>query len=114
MSAPEISLLMPVHQGEATLPAALRCALGQATRRSYELVVVDDGSRDRSRALAEEAAARDPRVRVLARPHGGEAAALNTGWRAARGRYVGIVEADVELFPDWLERCAVVLDREPG
>src|SRR5205807_8738827 len=43
---------------------------------------------------------------------GGEASALNAGFRDAKGRYLAIVEADVELAPDWLETCFQVLDSD--
>lgn len=111
--SPEVSILMPAYAAAATLPRALACALGQRTTRTLEVLVVDDGSPDRTRAVAEEAARVDPRVRVLAQANGGEAKALNTGWREARGRYVAILEADVEAEPEWLETCLGVLEQEP-
>lgn len=104
---------MPAWSAEATLPRALACALAQRTGRPFEVLVVDDGSPDRTRAVAEALAARDPRVRVLTQENGGEAKALNTGWRAARGRFVAILEADVEADPEWLETCLAVLEAEP-
>lgn len=112
--APDVSILMPAWSAEETLPRALACALAQRTSRSLEVLVVDDGSPDRTRAVAEEVALRDPRVRVLTQTNGGEAKALNTGWREARGRYVAILEADVEAAPDWLETCLGVLEQEPA
>ena len=110
---PEVSILVPAWAAEDTLPRALERALGQRTARGLEVIVVDDGSPDRTRALADDAARRDPRVRVLTQENGGEAKALNTGWRAARGRFVAILEADVEADPAWLETCLAVLEREP-
>ncbi len=111
---PEVTILTPVFDAEETLDAALTATLAQQTARALEVLVVDDGSRDGSRRLAEGWAARDPRVRVIGRPNGGEAAALNTGWEQARGRYVAILEADVEPAPDWLERCLAALEGDPG
>lgn len=111
---PDVTFLTPVFEAEETLDATLAAILAQETPRPFEVVVVDDGSRDGSRALAERWAAREPRVRVVSRPNGGEAAALNTGWRLARGRFVAIVEADVEPAPDWLARCLAALEAEPG
>lgn len=111
--APDVSILMPAYAAEQTLPRALACALGQRTTRSLEVLVVDDGSPDRTRAIADEAARVDERVRVLSQPNGGEAKALNTGWKQARGRYVAILEADVEAESEWLEVCLAVLEKEP-
>ena len=109
---PEISFLTPVYEAEATLSAALAHILAQETERSFEVVVVDDGSRDRSLEIAREVAATDPRVTVLSKENGGEASALNVAWAASRGHYVAIVEGDVEPAPDWLETCLAVLEAE--
>lgn len=110
---PDVSVLTPVYAAEATLPAALEAILGQQTERTIEVIVVDDGSPDRSLEIAREVAAKDPRVQVLTKENGGEASALNHGWRVAKGRYVAILEGDVEPEPDWLERCLGVLEAEP-
>src|SRR5437870_5013001 len=105
---------MPVFDAEPTLVRAIEHVLALATPRSLEVIVVDDGSRDRSLAIAREIAARESRVRVLSKANGGEASALNTGFREARAsRFVAIVEADVEVERDWLETCLAVLEREP-
>ncbi|HYE97708.1 MAG TPA: glycosyltransferase, partial [Planctomycetota bacterium] len=65
-----VSVLLPVRDAERTLPAALE-SLRRQTLGEWELVAVDDGSRDGSRALLEAAAARDPRVRVFSGPPAG-------------------------------------------
>lgn len=62
-----------------------------------ELVVVDDGSKDRTAALLDEAAARDPRVRVIHQPNGGHGAALLTGLNASRGEYVFLIDSDRQI-----------------
>ncbi len=108
-----MTFLTPAYEAEDTLGRALTTILAQETPRSFEVLVVDDGSTDRSVAIAEEVASRDARVRVIRKENGGEASALNAGWREARGTYVAIIEGDVEPEPDWLEICLGVLDAEP-
>jgi glycosyltransferase involved in cell wall biosynthesis len=76
----------------------LRSCLRQREER-IEVVVVDDGSRDASAALAAEAAAGDARVRLLRRPPSGLVAALNTGLDACRAPFVARLDAD-----DWMHR----------
>lgn len=110
---PQVSVITPCYAAERTLPATLACVLGQRTARALEVIVVDDGSPDGSLEVARAWAARDVRVRVVGKANGGEASALNVGWREARGDFVAIVEADVEPAPDWLETCLGVLEREP-
>jgi glycosyltransferase involved in cell wall biosynthesis len=65
----------------------------------WELLVIDDGSADRSLSIAHEFAAADPRVRVLAQPHTGIVAALNAGLAAARGEFVARMDADDVSHP---------------
>ena len=112
--APEVTFITPVFDAEETLPAALDRILGQETKRPFEVVIVDDGSRDRSYELAEKIAAAHPgRVKALTKKNGGEASALNVGFREARGRFLAIVEGAVEIDPKWLETCLAVLESEP-
>jgi len=111
-AAPEVSFVTPVYANEETLAETLRCIAAQTTERSYEVIVIDDGSPDASAQIADEFAARDPRIKVLKKQNGGEASALNVGFRAARGRYIAIVEGDVEPAPDWLERCLETLEAD--
>lgn len=113
MPSPEVTFLTPAYQVESTLDAALAAILAQETQRSFEVLVVDDGSTDRTREIAQRVAQSDPRVRLITKENGGEASALNAGWREARGAWVAIVEGDVEPRPDWLERCLPVLEAEP-
>jgi len=90
---PALSCLLPVRDAGATLGAALRSVVRQ-TEPGFECLVLDDGSRDDSRAIANAAASRDPRIRVLELPRRGLVATLNTGLDAARGRLVARMDAD--------------------
>jgi succinoglycan biosynthesis protein ExoO len=90
---PDVTVLVAAHNAETTLGAAVASALAQAI--DVEVLVVDDASGDRTRAVAAALGARDPRVRLLARDrNGGAGAARNTGLDAARGRFVAILDAD--------------------
>lgn len=92
MSSPAISVLMAVYNGERHLPAAVESILGQ-TFDDFELVVVDDASTDRSRAIVESYG--DPRVRVLVNTENlGLTCSLNRGLAECRGRYVARQDAD--------------------
>lgn len=111
-ASPEISVLLPVRDAEATLYAALASTLA-SVGPSFEIVCVDDGSRDGSAALLADFMRRDARVRVLSRPARGIAAALNDALAAARGRLVARMDADDEMHPERLARQAALLAQRP-
>jgi glycosyltransferase involved in cell wall biosynthesis len=103
IAEPLVSIILPVYNGEAHLDAALDAALGQ-TYRSLELIVVDDGSRDRTRAIVEARAARDSRVRLIGQANRGVAAARNRAIEAARGEFIAPLDADDIWSPSKVER----------
>lgn len=95
-SGPEISVIVAVRDGAATLAETLRCLQGQDLV-AWEAVVVDDGSVDESPALIAAAVARDERVRALAVPGLGVSAARNAGVAAARAPWLLFLDADDAL-----------------
>jgi glycosyltransferase involved in cell wall biosynthesis len=109
---PEISILLPVFDAAATLPACLR-SIARQTFRSWECIIVDDGSNDESVAAASLAAAADGRFQVVSSPHRGLVSALNTGIGHCRGRYVARMDADDLMHRDRLSRQAAALDTAP-
>ena len=103
---PTISIILPIYNVEDYLSECLDSIAAQ-TFGHYELVVVDDGSPDGSRKIAESYAAADPRIRILTRENGGLGAARNTGIRAARGRFLTFVDSDDVLPPNALQSLVV-------
>src|SRR5690606_33116341 len=91
---PLVSVIMPMHDAAAFVGAAIRSVQAQ-TVQEWELLVVDASSRDDSHAVAERAAAADPRVRVLRNEGpGGAGPTRNVGIEAARGRYIAFLDSD--------------------
>lgn len=97
---PEFSVIVPTHNRLQLLSEVLRALDAQEEAPPFEVVVVDDGSRDETRAWL--ASHGGPRVRVVAQPHRGAAAARNAGIRAARGRLVAFLGDDTVPEPRWL------------
>ena len=118
MSEPRISILLPARDAEATLPACLASIARQSEAR-FECVLVDDGSRDATRAIAESVARRDARFRVLApgrasdRGQSGLVAALNAGLEACRAPFVARMDADDLMHRERLARQLAALVAEP-
>ena len=90
---PAVTAVIPAYNMEAFLARALESAVDQ-TYPDLEVIVVDDGSTDRTRAIAERFADRDSRVRVVSVANGGVAAARNLGTRMASTPYVAYLDAD--------------------
>jgi glycosyltransferase involved in cell wall biosynthesis len=107
-----VSVLLPVWNAAGTLPACLR-SLARQTLRDHEVVAVDDGSSDQTRAILSAHARRDPRLRLLARPHAGLVGALNAGLNEARAPLVARMDADDVAHPERLARQAAVFEQGP-
>ena len=101
MNSPTISIITPVYQAEAYLPACLDSILGQ-TFTDFELLLIDDESTDRSGAICDEYAARDPRIKVIHQKKGGVSKARNQGLRLARGQWITFIDADDTISPNYL------------
>lgn len=111
-AALRVSVLVPVRDAEATLASALTSVARQSEAR-FECVVVDDGSRDATRAIAQRFAARDARFRVLGAPREGLVAALNRGLAACRAPLVARMDGDDLMRRARLARQCDALDAEP-
>jgi glycosyltransferase involved in cell wall biosynthesis len=110
---PRVSMVMPVHNGARWLAEAIESVLKQDFR-DFELILVDDASRDESPRLMAEAEARDPRVRLVSlKDNVGLPAALNHGFAKARGAFHSWTSDDNLLRPAMLGRLVAVLDADP-
>jgi glycosyltransferase involved in cell wall biosynthesis len=99
-SRPRLSLVFPMFDEEANVGPLLEAALALAPRIAspFEIIVVDDGSRDRSALIVAAWCLRDPRVRLIRHPaNRGYGAALRSGLRAARGALVFFTDADLQF-----------------
>lgn len=103
---------MPAFNAEAYLPRAADSVLRQ-TVSDLELLIVDDGSGDRTVAVAQSFADRDGRVRVLAQRNAGPGPARNTGFRAGCGRFFAFLDSDDEWDETFLEQNIGVLLARP-
>jgi dolichol-phosphate mannosyltransferase len=101
-ATPDLSIVFPVYNEEENIPLLLReiRAAVEGKGWTYEIVAVDDGSTDRSLAVLRESRADSPTLRVLAlEKNSGQTAALDAAWRAARGRFVVSLDADLQNDP---------------
>lgn len=110
--APVVSVLLPVYNGALTLARALESVCVQ-TLADWETVVLDDGSTDGTDGVLETFRRREPRIRVVRRPHRGLVAALNDGLALCRGTFIARLDADDVCHPDRLAEQAAYLMLRP-
>ena len=111
-SAPLISVVIPAYNSEGCLERCVNSVLGQ-TLKDFEIVIVDDGSRDGTRALCDGLASRYARIRTVHRENGGLSAARNTGIENSRGSLLFFLDSDDYIAPEELETLYRVM-RETG
>jgi glycosyltransferase involved in cell wall biosynthesis len=107
--APQVSVIVPVYNGERFLAEAIDSILAQ-TYPSYEIIVVDDGSTDRTHAIAELY----PSVKYLFQANAGTAAARNRGIEIARGEFLAFLDADDLWLPDKLSLQMAAFEADPA
>jgi CDP-glycerol glycerophosphotransferase len=105
-----LSVVIPVYNVEEFLEACLDSVLAQ-TFTDYEVVMVDDGSTDRSAEIAQRYVDRDPRFRLISQPNGGLSKARNTGTANAAGDLLAFLDSDDMLTPDAYRLLVGALDR---
>lgn len=105
------SVIITAYNLEDHLPNAIN-SIQKQTVSNWEVVVVNDGSTDRSGEIADQFAAQDERIRVVHQENKHVSDARNFGVKNARGRYVIPLDADDQLFPDALETLEHVLDND--
>ena len=110
---PLVSVVLPVYNGEAFVLDAVR-SIQEQTFQDWELIIVDDGSRDRSLEICQNCASQDPRLRIYANPANlGLAKTMNKLVRLARGKYIAIQEQDDMSLPERLQLEVELLDSRP-
>jgi glycosyltransferase involved in cell wall biosynthesis len=108
---PLFSVIIPTYNRACVLRAALASVLAQSCQ-DFEIIVVDDGSKDDPRKTVDEIA--DARIRFQAQENRGASAARNAGIDLARGRYVAFLDSDDEFLPHHLETMQRLLENSPN
>lgn len=110
---PGISVLIPVYNKEAYIRSSLRSVLDQSYR-DIEVIVVNDGSTDRSLAIAQQMAQIDDRIRLIDIPNSGVSHARNVALAHARGEWIQFLDADDLLAEGYLQQAMQVLEEHPA
>lgn len=99
---PLVSVIVPVYNVEAYLEECVDSIIHQ-TYRNIEIILVDDGSTDRSGAVCEELSSKDSRIRVIHKDNGGLSEARNIGLAYSKGKWVSFIDADDWVSPVFIE-----------
>jgi cellulose synthase/poly-beta-1,6-N-acetylglucosamine synthase-like glycosyltransferase len=110
---PRVSVLVPAFQAESTIDLAL-ASVARQSEASFECIVVDDGSSDRTREIADRRAANDPRFVVVAAPHRGIVPALEEGIVRCTAPIVARFDADDVMHRDRLREQLALFDADPS
>lgn len=104
------SVIIPLYNKEREIEATIRSVLAQ-TLQPLEIVVVNDGSKDRSAEIVRSIAS--PLIRLIDQPNAGECAARNRAIREARGEYVALIDADDQWEEGFLEEIDALIHEYP-
>ena len=102
---------MPCFNAAQSVARAVKSIQSQSLT-DWELIVVDDGSEDQSAKIVETIAAKDPRIRLIKRPHTGVASASNAGFQACQGNLIARMNADDVSSPKRLEQQYKALEQD--
>ncbi len=106
-----ISLIIPVYNAEKNLTKCLDSVLAQSYP-DFEVILINDGSTDRSHQIIEHYKTKDSRFRIFTQENSGPSAARNVGIENAKGKYLAFADSDDWLHPDYLKELLKNLERE--
>lgn len=104
-----ISIVVPIYNSSKYLDKCIKSILNQ-TYRDFELILVDDGSTDESYAICKHYADEDNRIKTIHKENGGQGSARNLGLDIARGEYIGFVDSDDFIHPNYYEMLIRLLN----
>lgn len=106
MKHPAVSVLIPVYNAEKFLPACLR-SLQEQTFTDFEVLCINDGSKDQSQKILEQFAAGNARFRFINQPNAGVGATRNRLLQEAYGEFIAFVDADDWVAPPIWKTCTL-------
>ena len=107
---PIISVILPIHNAEKTLKETLDSLICQ-TYKNFEIIAIDDGSKDSSLSILNKYSKQEPRLRIISRTNKGLPHTLNEGIGLARGKYIARMDADDICLPIRFEKQIAFLEK---
>ena len=110
-----ISVVIPMYNASETIVRVLDSVKNQTLKCNYEVLVVNDGSKDNSKKVVEHYILSNPssNIKMIDKPNGGVSTARNAGLKASQGFLIAFLDSDDEWFPDKLEKQIKILEMNP-
>lgn len=102
---PQLSIIVPVYNVEKYLRKCIESIISQ-TFSDFELILVDDGSPDKSPKICDEYAQKDSRIKVIHKKNGGLMSAWKAGFGLSKGKFIGFVDSDDWIDPEMYEKMS--------
>jgi glycosyltransferase involved in cell wall biosynthesis len=101
----DVSFIVIAYNEEKAIAHTVRAIMAQQGLANYEIVLVNDGSRDNTLRIVRDMQAKHPQIKIIDQENKGRGAARAAGVAAATGRYFAFVDGDITLPVDWLQQC---------
>lgn len=108
---PKISIIVPVYNTEKYISNCIESILKQK-EKDFELLLIDDGSKDQSGRICDIYATKDDRIKVIHKKNGGVSSARNLGIDRAKGEMIFFIDSDDTVGPDYLKNLEILSDEE--
>ena len=103
----KVSIIIPVHNTETYIRRCVDSAINQ-TYKNIEIILIDDGSSDKSPEICDEYALLDDRIIVIHKDNGGLSSARNTGLKIASGEYISFLDSDDWMMGNMIEKMLLL------
>lgn len=104
----KISVIVPAYNAEKTLGRCIDSIIAQ-TYSDFEVIIINDGSKDNTASIAESYVKKDNRIRLINKPNGGISSVRNLGIKEAKGEYINFVDSDDYIDEDTYEICVTAM-----
>ena len=109
---PEITIIVPVYNTESFLHKCINSILSQSYT-NFELLLINDGSSDKSGEICDKFALKDDRIKVFHKKNGGVSSSRNLGINNAQGKWIMFIDSDDEITHNCLELCINKTNKGP-
>lgn len=111
----KISVVVPMYNSEKTIIRALNSIKNQSYKGSYQIIVVNDGSKDDSYAMVNDYLFKNPElnIKLIDQVNGGVSKARNVGLKLSDGDFIAFLDSDDEWLPDKIEKQLLIFEKNP-